>query len=305
MVKIILLSLSLFSSGFVVTYPVIELADETTMTDLGRKLFYSFQPSLISNKDELRSLCADHGDKRESLLYGCFNPTTQKIYINDISDKRLQGAKTTTAAHELLHAIYLQLPKGERDHVDKLVMDFYARQKDGMLAKRLEIYKNKDEKLVPGELHSILGSEAYDIPTELETHYAKYFKNRKSIVAAAKKTNSAFSNLERYIKDYEKDLERLKFQIEMGKRLLDNYMEDIDRERIRLSDLKESGDYEKYNQGVEPFNARVLRFKEAQRNTNELVNKYNDIVRQRNSIASEHQSLVKEITGSNIDPNKK
>jgi hypothetical protein len=305
MFKIVFLSLSLFASGFVVTYPITELADETTMTDSARKLFYSFQPSLVSNKDELRSDCADHGDKRESLLYGCFNPTTQKIYINDISDKRLQGAKTTTAAHELLHAIYLQLPATERARIDKIIMDFYSRQRDGMLAKRLEIYKNKDEKLVPGELHSILGSEAYDIPAELETHYAKFFKNRKNIVAAARKTNSAFSNLEHYIKDYEKDLERLKFQIEMGKRLLDNHMEDIDHERTRLNDLKESGDFEEYNRGVEPFNERVNRFKDAQKNTNELVAKYNDIVRQRNSIASEHQSLVKEITGSNIDPNKK
>jgi hypothetical protein len=170
---------------------VASLATRAQFSDSGKYLFYASQPNL-SDKDHFNKHCDSH--EAESVVLGCY--VAQRIYIYNVTDKRLDGVKEVTAAHEMLHAAYERLSGDERKRVNGLVEKEVARNPDKKLTARLKTYERTEPGERDNELHSILGTERGRLGSELEAYYAQYFKSRSAVARLFTKYEDMFRQLE-------------------------------------------------------------------------------------------------------------
>lgn len=271
------------------------LADDTTMSDKTRRVFYVNKPELDAKAD-FRNKCPT---TEQSIVLGCY-VQNHGIYLLDVTDERLSGVIQVTAAHEVLHAQYDRLSKSERERVDKLTADFFAGLQDERIRKTVEQYRSKDPSIVPNELHSILGTEVRDLPQELEAYYSQYFNDRSKIVAFSEKYEKTFVDLTNQVESYDKQLKTLKETIESNQHEIEGLNKDIELQKKRLDDLLDSGRTQEYNSSVPAFNAQVASYNSLVRQTRAQVNEYNSIVEKRNAIATAEQELMEAIN-SNIE----
>ncbi len=172
---------------------VASIADRVELTDKGTFLFYASQPELLE-REQFNGACRSAATEQTAVL-GCYVMNT--IYLFDIKNDKLDGIKEVTAAHEMLHAAYQRLPKGEKDRVNNLLeKQSHSLGKDQARIDELMAEYAKSE---PGErlneLHSILGSEIQPLSPELETYYAQYFTDRRVVVSLAEQYQSVFEQL--------------------------------------------------------------------------------------------------------------
>lgn len=278
---------------------IVGLADETTMTDPMRRVFYIQHPQL-DNKDEFRKNCPS---TEASIVLGCYIQH-KGIFLHDVQDQRLNGVVQVTAAHEALHAEYDRLSSDERKQVDQWTADALSNLKDDRIHKTVEQYRAKDPSVVPNELHSILGTEVRNLPPELETYYSHYFKNRSQVVAYSEKYEQTFVDLTNQVENYDKQLNSLKSHIESNQMEIEGKNNDLEQQKNRLDSLMNSGRTEEYNAAVPVFNAQVNSYNELIAETRGLINEYNSIVEKRNNIATTEQELVEAIN-SNIVPKQR
>lgn len=214
--------------------PAIEtIADKAQLTDNARFTFYATRPAVESSDAFNR-----HCERKEanSPILGCY--VASRIFIFDVTDSRLEGIKTVTAAHELLHAEYDRMSSAEKERLKPLLQTAYDKLATDDLEARMKYY----EKTEPGEefneLHSILGTEFSSLGPELNAHYAQYFTNRQAIVELQQKVESAFTSLS-------KEAKQLADQIEMLAR------------KINQATKQYNAGVEALNQDVQAFNARA------------------------------------------------
>ncbi len=268
---------------------VVALADSTTMTDSTRRLFYINHPD-IADQTAFNEVCSQEA----SIVLGCYI-SNQGIYLYNITDPRLKGVMEVTAAHETLHAAYERLSPEERTKIDAMTTDALKGITNERLLATVEKYRTQDATVVPNELHSILGTEARNLPPELETYYTKYFTNRAAIVAFSEQYESEFSSRQAQVKTYDTQLETMKLEIEGSKRELTLQYSALTKEKDRLDSLKNSGDIATYNSGVASFNSQVNAYNSLVKKTDLLITKFNTTVEQRNELAIEVQGLAKAI----------
>lgn len=156
---------------------IAELSQHTTMTDYGRKLFYVHHPEL-NDKYQFTQSCPT---SEQTIVLGCYI-THQSIHIYDVQDDRLNGIEEVTAVHEMLHAAYDRLSRGEQERIDALVAKAFNEYADERVKKVVASYEQRDASVVPNELHSIIGTEVRQLPPELEEYYSKYLANRLRVV---------------------------------------------------------------------------------------------------------------------------
>lgn len=270
-------------------HSVVALADRTTMTDKGRKIFYVNRPA-ISDASEFNTECS----QETSIVLGCYAPGVG-IFLYNVEDQRLVGVKEVTAAHEMLHAAYDRLSNEDRKRVDNLTQQAYAGVTNERIKKTVEKYKTVDPGVVPNELHSILATEVKELPPELEAYYKQYFKNRTAVVALSDQYESEFSNRQNQVADYDNQLAQLKIQVEASKNDLAVQYSALTSEKRRLDSLLNGGDVSTYNQNVPAFNEQVKQYNVSVKEADKLINSYNSIVEKRNSIAVEVQDLAEAI----------
>ncbi|MEO5690843.1 MAG: hypothetical protein ABIQ64_01520 [Candidatus Saccharimonadales bacterium] len=167
------------------------IAERAALNDKGRFLFYASQPR-VENRNAFNEHCRKHAE--QTAILGCY--AGRIIYLYDITDPRLDGIKEVTAAHEMLHAAYTRLSETERNRVDGLIDETARSLKNPSIEKKLALYDQTEPGERLNELHSMLGSEATELPAELETYYAQYFTNRLSLVALSNKYEQVFAELE-------------------------------------------------------------------------------------------------------------
>lgn len=161
------------------------------LTDRGTDIFYASSPEI----DEQATFNANCGtEERSAAILGCFYK--DHIYLYDLKNSELDGTLEVTAAHEMLHAAYQRLTIFERYWLDQKIVDEYNKVKNDDTIKQLMSYYDKAE---PGaevdELHSILGTVIKTLSPDLEAYYARYFKNRVSVVALNEKYNQVFAQI--------------------------------------------------------------------------------------------------------------
>lgn len=273
------------------------IADQTTMNDLGRRVFYVNQPQL-EDKTDFSNFCPNNGGE-ETIVLGCYHSNQRGIYLLDVADARLDGVEQVTAAHEMLHAAYDRLSPTDRKNVDNLLLEYYNNElKDQRIKTTIDAYRKTEPNDVVNEMHSIFGSEIIVLPRALEDYYARYFTNRAKVAGFASKYQSEFSSRQDAVAKYDAQLEARKAQIDQLEAELKVQQATISTKQRSLNALKASGDLDLYNAGVPGFNALVDSYNAQLIRLRSLVSQYNSMVAARNAIALEADQLSKELTST-------
>ncbi len=278
---------------------IVAMADQTTMTPYAKRLFYVNRPA-VEDRDTFNNSCTDLSE--EVAVLGCFAGNRQGIHIYDVTDERLNGIKEVTAAHEMLHQAYQRLGKKERQRIDALLQGYYDKNADERIKNKLGSYKKM---IAPdhlyNEMHSIFGTEAVDLPSELEEYYKRYFTDRRKVLALHMRYQSEFDKRITQINDYDRQLEQLKAQIEADKLDLDAQVVELRERREQLDEYLGSGMTSEYNAAVPGFNAAVASYRALVNRTNDKVNQFNNLLAERNELAVQERELEAAID-SKVDP---
>lgn len=269
---------------------VAALADQTTMKDDARRVFYVYHPA-IESRATFNQHCRDG---EFTIVLGCY-AAGRGIYIFDVTDPRLEGVEEVTAAHEFLHAAYDRLPKDEQKKVDSLTAAAYANLNDTRIKDTVEEYRKHDPSVVPNELHSILGSEVANLPPELEQYYSRYFTDRKRIVAFSEAYESAFTERKNQAKAYEQQLGTLKNQIEATNSQLEAEYQRLDAQADAIQDSRNSTDPDVFNSRVDSYQAAVSAYNRKVTEVSSMVDTYNKLYEQYKVLIVEQQDLFRAI----------
>lgn len=262
---------------------IVQLADDTTMTDPARRLFYVQHPELNDSAAFNRN-CGQISEI--SIILGCYI-SGQGIYIFDIQDDpRLQGVEQVTAAHELLHAAYDRLSDEERTRIDSLTADALENVTSERIRKNVASYRDRDPSIVPNELHSILGTEVRHLPPELETYYKRYFHDRHRIVAFSENYEAEFTKRRDRASILEVQIEGIKREIEQLEGTLQTEQATLDAQRSSVTTQEQA----------DAFNARVARYNDNVGRLNDLIQQHNSLVAEYQSNAVEHQELYEALS---------
>lgn len=276
-------------NGYAPSTQVVTLADETSVNETGRKLFYVNHPKL-ETKTEFRQNCPTG---EQTIVLGCFVPF-QGIYLQNIDDQRLAGVMQVTAAHEMLHAAYQRLSMSEKKRVGALLDAEFAKLKDERIKNTIEDYKKAGAD-ISNELHSILATEVRELSPELETYYKRYFTDRYKVVAFSEHYEAAFTSRKAQVAEYDKQLASIKQQIDNLTAELDTDEQALNAKQEEMNKLAKANNIQQYNAQVPVFNAMVQAYNNKVSRVRSLIDTYNDIVKKRNDIALEESELVKAI----------
>lgn len=267
---------------------ITQLADETSMLSTTKRVFYAYRPSL-DDKSSFNTHCTFD---EQTIVLGCYN--RRGIYLYQVTDVRLHGVVEVTAAHELLHAEYDRLSTSDKKHVDTMVAAAYQNITDERIRKTIKSYQDNGAD-VPNEMHSILGTEVQNLPADLEAYYARYFSNRKAIVAFSESYVQEFTARQDQVVAYDTQLAAMKTEIDKTQTDLSKKIAQINAAYSQLQTQKSSGDTVAYNDGVPAYNQSVNAYNGEVKRAQSLINEYNDIVSKRNALAVEENQLSKAI----------
>lgn len=274
-----------------------QLADETTMNEYGRKVFYVNQPEL-SKKTEFITNCPE-SLKEHTIVLGCYHGNQQGIFLLDVDDPRLNGVEQVTAAHEMLHAAYERLDDSKRAEVDSMLKSYYENQlSDERIKKTIDAYRESEPNDLINEMHSIFGTEIRTLPQPLEDYYKEYFSSRLAVVELSERYQAEFTSRQQAVQSYDSQLAEMKVQIESNKKEIDIMQAEIDSRRSTLERYRNSNNVDVFNAGVPVFNALVDRYNGLVNETKSLISQYNALVAKRNAIAIEQDQLVEQLKGN-------
>ncbi len=273
---------------------IAQLADQDTMTNYGRKVFYVNEP-VVSSKGDFGDSCPNNGGE-QTIVLGCYHGGQSGIFLLGVSDSRLDGVEQVTAGHEMLHAAYDRLSTSERNRVDAMLEDYYKHQlHDDRILKTIDAYKKSEPNDVVNEMHSVFGTEIANLPAPLEQYYKKYFGNRAQVAAYAAQYQAEFTSRKAIIAQDDSQLADLKTRIDSGQADLKDKQAQITTQQRNLNSLRNS-DVPAYNAGVPAYNALVDSYNAEVQRVQRLIDQYNQLVTSRNAVALEEDQLVKELT---------
>lgn len=266
------------------------LADDTTMTDLGQRYFFVYQPELLS-RDTFRSRCTI---AEKSIILGCY-VSQRGIYIYDVQDEQLEGIKQVTAAHEMLHVAYERLSLRERERIDELTLAVYDDLDNPRIRRTMQAYRERDPGIVANELHSILPTEVREIGDELEEYYRQFFDDRQVVVDFAEQYEAVFEAARTRVEALDVQLKSKRSDIETRQQQLDSLALQLQQDRDRLNQLLDDNNVDAYNAGVGGFNAQVQRYNDTVASLQRDIDNYNDLVSERNDAVVAYGSLTEAI----------
>src|SRR5665213_3192248 len=159
---------------------VAHLADQDTMTDYGRKIFYVNHAS-IESKTAFPQECPNNGGE-QTIVLGCYHSNQAGIFLLSVTDPRLDGVEQVTAAHEMLHGAYDRLSSSAKARVDAMLLDYYNHDlHDQRVRDTIAAYRKSEPHDVVNEMHSVFGSEIAHLPAGLEQYYKHYFTDRSKV----------------------------------------------------------------------------------------------------------------------------
>jgi hypothetical protein len=271
--------------GYQAPASVAQLASNTTMSDKGRRIFYVQHPA-VQEKATFYVSC-EEGET--AVVLGCYKPN-KGIYLLKVDDTRLAGVEEVTAAHEMLHAAYARLDVPTRNHINNLLEQTYKGLTDPNITQKIDLYKQSGAD-IDNELHSILGTEAANLPDELETYYSQYFSNRHKIVSYAAQYLAVFTDRKNRVDQLDAQLSDIENQVIANNASLDAQEKAINTESNRLDSLLRNNQIDEYNQGVAAYNQSLQPFRALLAQTKALVAQYKTLLAERNQVAAEAQEL--------------
>jgi hypothetical protein len=269
---------------------IARLAANTTMTDTARRFFYVNQPTIETKKSSL-NLCKS---TEHTIVLGCYVPR-KGIFLQAVTDPRLQGVMEVTAAHEMLHVVYQRMSLFEQTQINKQLQTVLRKIQNPRILKLVQTYNKQDARSVDNELHSILGTEVRNLGSELEGHYRKYFTDRSKIVSLSERYEGVFTVLRDKAKNLTAQLEMRKSALEQLAEQVKQEAASVDSERSNLQSSISSSPQSDYNFRVSNFNDRVNNYNQLVARLREQTGTYNQMVTEHNSIALEEKSLVESL----------
>jgi len=274
--------------GYTPSANIVSLADDDTMTDYGKHLFYVNHP-VLEDKQAFNAHCSDKSE--ETAVLGCYHGNRQGIYLFAVTDDRLQGVRQVTAAHEMLHQAYDRLSSKERKRVGDLLQNYYDNKlTDEGIKTKLDSYRRQGAD-VTNEMHSIFGSEVRDLTPELETYYKQYFTDRSKIVTYSESYQAEFTRRKEQVKSYDDQLTSIKGKIDNNKSSLNSQLTELKDKEKQIDVDVSTQNQAQYQADVTAYNNMVETYNNLLATTRKLIGQYNDIVAQRNDIAVQEQQL--------------
>jgi hypothetical protein len=274
------------------------IAARDDMTATAKHIFYVNHPA-IQDKSAFAHSCPN--GSKETAVLGCYIPNQRGVYVLSVTDPRLQGIEEVTAAHEMLHAAYDRLSDRGKQQVNGWLEDYYKTLTDQTIRDQIDSYKKTEPNDLVNEMHSIFGTEASNLPANLENYYKRYFADRSKVVAQYSTYQAEFTSRQNQIKQDDAQLQSLKAQIQAAEADLKAKESQLAVSRQQLESYKSSGNAQAYNAAVPGYNALVDGYNAEVRQVHSLVDQYNSLVAERNAIALEEQQLVQDIS-SNAAP---
>jgi hypothetical protein len=268
---------------------IVQIADNTTMTDFGRKLFYVYHPE-INDKETFNKNCPI---KELTYVLGCYD--SLRIFLLDIQQPELEKVEEVTGAHEMLHAAYERLSRSERERIDGLTSAELKKSQDQDLIRIIAKYREANPKSVPNELHSIIGTEVENISPELEEYYSQYFDDRKKVVSINKQYSDVFKSLEQQAKNLDLEMKNIKATMDNIDAQLIQKDQELNRINSLLDSYSASGNYVAYNRLVPSQNSIVYSYNDLVEQYKKSVQMYNEKVEQYNATVVRQESLVHSI----------
>lgn len=285
--------------GYQAPAPVVRLADDVDMTDSARRMFYVNHPEL-QDRAEFNSSCSSRGE--QTIVLGCYHPVDRGIFLFHVGDPRLLGVEQVTAAHEMLHAGYDRLSRGERNRINGLLQDYYdTRLSDSRIKSVIDSYRKTEPNDVLNEMHSIFATESAELPAELEEYYKQYFGDRKKVVTFASTYQAEFATRQSRVAEYDRQLETMKQEIEINNQKLETQEFKITEYRRQMDSQRSSGDIAAYNANVPTYNRQVEAYNALISSTRTLIATYNQTVAVRNELALQVTELAHSIDSTYQD----
>ena len=275
------------SKSFSPTKEMTTIISSLKLTERGERTLRATTPTLDS-RDVFNEKCNSH--KAEVYVLGCYLTGDDSIHLYAIHKKELAGMNESTAAHELLHAVYHRLPFWEKSKVNEELSAAYENLNDEELKAAMDLYDDED---FYDELHSRLGTEIKDLPENLEKHYAKIFSDRKKVVAFYDNYSGTFKKLKEDLKATEEKLNNLKVKIEDEEGRLKKVTTDLNE---RIDDYNRRVSEKKYS--------TIAEIKNEGKNLQAEVDKTNSDYDALSSNISEYNKLVAEYNNSVIRTNE-
>jgi hypothetical protein len=288
--------------GYQPAVAVSSLAADSTMTPEATRYFYVNRPA-INDKLQFAKNCPTK--REQTIVIGCYHSNQAGIYILNVADPRLNGVMQVTAAHEMLHAAYDRLSRGERQRVDKLLQQYYdSLRRDDRIRTTVDSYRKTEPNDLLNEMHSIFGTEVSQLPPELEAYYQQYFTERSKVVGYANHYAAEFISRREQVAAYDAQLTTMRQQIDAQTATLEQQSSSLTQTRLQLESERATSDPASFNARVRRYNDEVAAYNALATRTRQLVADYNDIVKKRNDIALEEQELVQAIQGDTVPADK-
>jgi hypothetical protein len=216
-----------------------QLADDLELTETGRRIFFASRPQ-IDAADDFQQHCPLEGD----VVLGCYGGT--RIYVYEVTDERLAGTIETTAAHELLHAVYDRLSRDDAARIDALVADYVAALPDD--DENVRIVAGYPEAQRADEWHSRLGTSYTELPATLEEHYAVYFGDRARVVAFSADSTAQLDGYADRIEQLSAELQAASADLEARSAAYDAAITQLNAEVEEFNRRANAGDFASQSQ---------------------------------------------------------
>lgn len=261
---------------------VAAVQSKISLTDRAKLIFSATHPQLES-RETFNDNCDAH--TTEVSVLGCYS--AGQIHIYDIKSTDLAGVIESTAAHELLHAVWERMSESDKSRIGRALTEVYNDSKyHDMLADDLDSYDPINR---VDELHSRVGTQIADLPDALEEHYARYFSDQDEIVAFYDSYITPFRELDKEIQAIEEDLEKIGKEIDEKTAEYYKKAETLSRE---IEEFNRCANTEGCFSSNAAFLARRNELLGVQDGLENLFNQTNDIVNHYNSLVAEYNSHI-------------
>jgi hypothetical protein len=280
---------------------IVEMAEKTTMNDYAKRLFYASTPSL-ETAAAFNEHCAGAGE--EMVLLGCYYQG--KIYIFDINDPEIAGARYVTAAHEMLHAAYSRLDYTEKTLLETRLESMYQQLNDTELNELIANYDKTEPGEKYNELHSILGTEYADLSPELESYYAKYFTNQDAVAELSVQYKKVFKDIENAQSELKTKMEALLAKIDDDKANYEAQANQLNADIMAFNFKSEAGGFttdSQFKTARDALLARQSALDEAYNQIQADINQYNTWVLEYNKLGGRAQELNKSFNSNAAELN--
>ncbi len=254
-----------------------EIREDLALTPAAERIFRATQPA-IETAESFNEHCNSH--RVDISLLGCY--TNDQMYIYQVQLPELKEANKVTAAHELLHAVWVRMDKFEKDRVTQMLED-YRKDNTQWVEEETKLYQEADKL---EELYTRVGTKVRDLPPSLEAHYAKYFIDRKKIVDFYDNYKAPFNKLIDENAQLKAEVDKLNEEIETERQ---TYLKRLATLEQNISEFNQCADTQGCFRSYPEFQARRKLIEDERENLNELRVQVNNKIDRNNEIIQQYQ----------------